>query len=104
MGQGQQVMIRTERSFIRRRQAKRLVIAGLGYLLISVTGYSQQLQAPALPTALPSALPSAPQTPSTSTATDDDNSNSEKNSNTSMSSKPGDALTSSQIIEILQTR
>jgi protein involved in polysaccharide export with SLBB domain len=75
--------------------------------LAPLAGLAQQVQIPSLPTALPAATPSAPtqSTLPTSATTDDDRTAlARSNGDTGANGNPTGSLTSSQIINILQTR
>jgi protein involved in polysaccharide export with SLBB domain len=104
--QDQEVTIVNERVSPRSKRLIQLLIASLGWALLSAIGYTQQVQVPTLPTALPSALPSAPPTPGTqpSTQTDDDRSSSAKNNAGTGPSNSNGVMTSNQILEVLQAR
>jgi protein involved in polysaccharide export with SLBB domain len=102
------VRIMQERSFVRDRRAKLFVVISLCCVLVSRSGFAQQLPPATLPTGLPSALPSAPLPSGTAAApsTDDDRTNSSKNSGSSVTSvqSSNGTLTGSQIIAIVQAR
>ena len=90
------------------RSARPVLAGGLFYILLSVVGLSQQLQAPTLPTSLPSALPSAPLPPTasaTGASTEEDRTNKSSSDTTSITSQSSNGiLTASQIIAIVQAR
>ena len=78
-------------------------------LLSPLVVLGQQVQVPTLPTALPTTTPSTslPITPTASTSADDDRSaqaRANANASSSPSQNPTGALTSSQIINLLQAR
>ncbi len=88
--------------------ARSVLAGGLFCVLLSVVGFSQQLQAPTLPTSLPSALPSAPlptTAPTTGASTEEDRTNKSSSDATSITSQSSNGiLTASQIIAIVQAR
>jgi len=90
------------------RKVKLTVTIALGYLFVCVSGFSQQLQTPNLPTGLPSALPSAPLPASVSAAntTDDDRTNAAKTTSGALGAgqNSNGILTGGQIIAIVQAR
>jgi protein involved in polysaccharide export with SLBB domain len=94
-------------SLIWDRRAKLSAMASLVYLLLTVVGYGQQLQAPSLPTSLPSALPSASSSTSApasaSTGDDKDSAKSSSNGGSATPNSTG-TLTAGQIIAIVQAR
>jgi protein involved in polysaccharide export with SLBB domain len=101
--------VRTEQNcpFIRDRRAKLSVMGSLVYLLLTVVGFAQQLQAPSLPTALPSALPSSPlsgSSPAAASTGDDKAFSKSSNNEGSAGLNPTGTLTASQIISIVQAR
>ena len=108
-GQGKRVRSGQRRAFAVSRRVRFGVTASLVWLAISVTGFAQQLQTPTLPTGLPPASPSSslpiapPTTPATGTG--DDKADSSKNSSSGVANQNlSGALTSNQIIAILQER
>jgi hypothetical protein len=79
------------------------MIAGFAYLLLTVAGSAQQLQAPSLPSGLPSASP--PGSSRAASATEDDKANAKDiNNGGSISSDSNATLTARQIIAILEAR
>src|SRR5260370_5396969 len=82
-------------------------MASLVYLLLTVVGYRQHLQAPSLPTSLPSALRSASSSTSApasaSTGDDKDSAKSSSNGGSATPNSTG-TLTAGQIIAIVQAR
>jgi len=88
--------------------ARSVLVGGLFCLLVSLVGFSQQLQAPTLPTSLPSALPSAPlpaTAPTNGASTEEDRTNKSSSDTTSITSQNSNGiLTASQIIAIVQAR
>jgi len=93
--------------FVWARRAKLSVTVSLVYFLFAPVGFTQQLQAPSLPTGLPSTLPSTP-SPASASATassEDDKANSkDSNSGGNVSPNSNGTLTASQIIAIVQAR
>ncbi len=88
-------------------RVKQVLRLTLVCIFAPLASLAQQVQIPTLPTALPSATPSAPTqtTAPASTTTDDDRTAlAQSNGDTSANANSTGSLTSSQIIEILQTR
>src|ERR1700761_3221537 len=92
--------------FGKRMNGRGCVIAVSCLILAAPMGYSQQLQAPSLPTALPSALPSTSTTMPSANTPDDSGPDRTKTdiAGTNTNQSTNGVLTASQILTILQSR
>jgi protein involved in polysaccharide export with SLBB domain len=90
-----------------RGRVKQILRLTLICILAPLAGLAQQVQIPTLPTALPAATPSAPTqttSPTSATTDDDRNASARNNGDSGTNANPTGSLTSSQIIDILQSR